>query len=271
MDTVFHHRPAAKKEAPRLRLFDVRALGEVTYESVAGSEAKVAVVVPLYNYETTIAECLNSVAAQDLEHLSIIVVDDASTDTGRERAAMLLADHQGRFATARVVSHRRNQGLSMARNSGLVWSSEPYIFMLDADNRLRRPCLSRLLEALETAEAAFVYPQRRLFGAAEGLGIADVWNPSKLCEGNYIDAMALIRRDCLIEARGYATLANEYGWEDYDLWCRFAELGYDGVFLPEILGDYRVHKSSMLRAHTAKNENVLRAELTTRYPRIFAK
>jgi glycosyltransferase involved in cell wall biosynthesis len=271
MDTAFYQGPATEKEAsPQLRLFDIRDLAEVTYESVAGDEAQVAVVVPLYNYEKTIAECLDSVAEQDLEHLSVIVVDDASTDRGGKRAATVLAGYQGRFATAKVVSHRRNQGLSMARNSGLLWSSEPYVFMLDADNRLKRPCLSRLVEALETAEAAFAYAQLRLFGEAEGLGLADVWDPSRLREGNYIDAMALIRRDCLIKAGGYATLANEYGWEDYDLWCRFAELGYNGIFLPEILGDYRVHKSSMLRAHTAKNEGVLRAELAMRHPRIFA-
>src|ERR1700723_985948 len=60
-----------------------------------------------------------------------------------------------RFASARLVRPLTNQGLSMARNSGVAWSREPYLFMLDADNRIRPPALSRLLAAIEAAGAAF--------------------------------------------------------------------------------------------------------------------
>ena len=157
----------------------------------------------------------------------------------------------------------------MARNSGIAWTSEPYLFMLDADNRIKPPCLSRLIEALETSGAAFAYPQLHVFGETEGVGLADVWDIRRLRAGNYIDAMALLRRDALVAAGGYATLANEYGWEDYDLWCRLAELNHDGVFLPEILGEYRVQSSSMLRAKTAKYLRPLTAELTLRHPTIL--
>ena len=137
------------------------------------------------------------------------------------------------------------------------------------DNRIKRPCLSRLLEALDASGATFAYPQQRMFGEIDGIGLADVWDPARLRRGNYIDAMALLRRDTLIAAGGYATLANEHGWEDYDLWCRLAGLGYEGVFLPEILGEYRVHKSSMLRVQTAKYTKTLMAELMMRHPGIF--
>ena len=253
-----------------MRLFDVRALGKLVYAKASGDDAAIVVVVPLFNYRKTIAECLASVVAQDLRPLSIIVIDDASTDDGGAEAAAFLARYETRFATAKVVRHIRNQGLSMARNSGIAWTGEPNVFMLDADNRIKRPCLSRLLEALEVSGAAFAYPQLRMFGDTDGIGVADIWDPPRLRLGNYIDAMALIRRDKLVAAGGYATLANEHGWEDYDLWCRFARLGYEGVFLPEILGEYRVHGNSMLRAQTNKNTTLLMAELTMRHPEIFA-
>ena len=119
--------------------------------------------------------------------------------------------------------------------------------MLDADNRLRPPALTRLLEALESSGAAFAYSQLRLFGDASGVGVADVWDPARLRKGNYIDAMALVRRQALLDVGGYAVLADDHGWEDYDLWCRFAAAGIKGVFLPEALCDYRVHGNSMLR------------------------
>ena len=270
MDTAPPYPPFREEDASaRLRLFTVQDLGVVEYEKDRPSEAQVAVVVPLYNYEAMITECLESVAEQDLQQVSVIVIDDASTDGGGERAAAVLRRCDSRFASARLVRHLTNQGLSMARNSGVAWSREPYLFMLDADNRIRPPALSRLLAAIEASGAAFAYSQLRMFGEVEAIGIADVWDPARLRYGNYIDAMALLRRDALLAAGGYATLANDYGWEDYDLWCRFAELGYAGLFLPEILCEYRVHNSSMLRAKTAAHATVLMAELALRHPSIF--
>jgi glycosyltransferase involved in cell wall biosynthesis len=270
MDTTLQVQAAIEQDtSARLRLFSIRDLGVVQYEKEQPGEAQVAIVVPLYNYEPVIAECLESVAAQDLPQLSVIVIDDGSTDSGGEKAISVLRKHDSRFVSARVVRHIRNQGLSMARNSGVVWSREPYLFMLDADNRIRPSCLSKLVEALEVSRAAFAYSQLRMFGDVEGIGLGDVWDAARLRDGNYIDAMALVRRDALVAAGGYATLANDYGWEDYDLWLRFAELDYRGVFLPEILGEYRVHKSSMLRMRTANYTKPLMAELILRHPGIF--
>jgi glycosyltransferase involved in cell wall biosynthesis len=254
-----------------LRLFPIKELGVLQYEARGAGMAQVVVVVPLYNYESLIAECLESVAEQDLQPVSVIVIDDASTDAGAEKAISVLRKFAHRFASVRVVQHAKNQGLSMARNSGIAWTKEPYLFMLDADNRIRRPCLSRLLEAIEVSGAAFAYPQLRLFGEVDTLGTADVWDPARLRDGNYIDAMALIRRSALVAVGGYVTLSNDHGWEDYELWCRFAEAQYDGVFLPEILGEYRVHKTSMLRSRTNNHTKSLRAEIMLRHPDLFIK
>jgi glycosyltransferase involved in cell wall biosynthesis len=252
-----------------LRRFDVKGLGDIVYESRSDVAAEVAVVIPLYNYADTIDEALGSVAGQDLAALAIVVIDDCSTDESGQQAIAFLESRAARFATARVVRHRRNQGLSMARNSGIAWSGEPYLFMLDADNRLRPPALSRLLDALNCSGADFAYSQLRMFGDEEGIGLADIWQPQRFAIGNYIDAMALIRREALLAAGGYAVLADDHGWEDYDLWCRFVELGFEGVFLPELLCDYRVHSASMLRSRTNKHHDALTAEMRLRHPSLF--
>ena len=257
------------REAGSLPSFDVRELGDIVYESRSAGEADVAVVIPLYNYAGTIGEALESVVAQDLAALAIVVIDDCSTDEGGQEAIAFLERHAARFITARVIRHRRNQGLSMARNSGITWSGEPFLFMLDADNRLRPPALSRLLDALHCSGADFAYSQLRMFGDEEGIGLADIWEPRRFATSNYIDAMALIRREALVAAGGYAVLADDHGWEDYDLWCRFVELGFEGVFLPELLCDYRVHAASMLRSRTNKHHAALMAEMRLRHPSLF--
>jgi glycosyltransferase involved in cell wall biosynthesis len=209
------------------------------------------------------------VIRQTMRPLSVVVVDDGSTDDGPDRAIDLLRRHTERFVSARVIRHKRNQGVSMARNTGIAWSDEAYLFMLDADNRIRPPALSRLLEALHSSGAAFSYAQLRLFGAAEGLGVADIWDPLKFRAGNYIDTMAMIRRDALQASDGYAVLADDHGLEDYDLWCRFATLGLEGVFLPEVLCDYRVHSESRTSAQGKALREAQMAEMALRYPGLF--
>jgi glycosyltransferase involved in cell wall biosynthesis len=239
---------------------------------VKPSPAELIVVVPLYNYENYIIECLESVYNQDICHLSVVIIDDCSTDRGGEVAVEFLETSGDRFSTARVVRHRRNQGLAMARNSGIAWSLEPFLFMLDADNRIRPPALSRLWEAVLASQSEFGYSQLSLFGGQVGIGDADVWDPERFrVRGNYIDGMALIKREALLAAGGYRVSALEEGWEDFDLWCRFAELGYRGVYLPELVCEYRVHEQSMLRTRTDARQRSLSLEMALRHPALLAR
>ena len=133
----------------------------------------------------------------------------------------------------------------MARNSGVAWSDEPLLFMLDADNRVRPPALARLKAALEIDDADFAYSQLFIFGDEIGVGRADIWDIDRLRPSNAIDAMALIRRSALVKAGGYGVLPDDQGWEDYDLWCQFFTLGMRGVFVPELLCEYRRHRGKV--------------------------
>ena len=109
-----------------LRSFDITTLGRLEFQGGTQQPAQIGVVIPLYNYGHLIDECLRSLLSQHLGHFSVTVVDDASTDDGLSRTVTLLHRWLDRFCHVRVVRHVRNQGLSMARNSGIAWSPEPY-------------------------------------------------------------------------------------------------------------------------------------------------
>jgi hypothetical protein len=72
------------------------------------------------------------------------------------------------------------------------------------------------------------------------------WDARRLRYGNFIDAMAMIRRAELLEVGGYVTDRRLHGWEDFALWCTFAERGWRGVRVPEILARYRAAFHSMI-------------------------
>ena len=138
------------------------------------------------------------------------------------------------------------------------------MFVLDADNQIYPRCLARLSEFVSDGEYDAAYSQQECFGSAQRIGWADVWEPARFREGNYVDAMALVSRRAWRVAGGYRHL--EGGAEDYDFWCSFVDLGLRAIFVPEILGRYRVHEASMLRTQTGQAWPKLRVELTGRHP-----
>jgi glycosyltransferase involved in cell wall biosynthesis len=230
--------------------------------------AKATVAVSLYNYQQFIVEALDSVANQTLKALSLLVVDDASRDKSAERASRWLQRYGSRFVRAALVRRTSNGGLAAARNLALQLVESPLLFIFDADNSIYPRCLERLSEALEAdPRAAMAYCVIEVFGKDRRLMGTPVWHRDRLASGNYIDAMSLLRTKILRRLNGYASMSVP-GWEDYDLWCRFAENGLYGVRVPEILARYRVHSSSMLNTDTNRMERskLLIAEMLQRHP-----
>jgi glycosyltransferase involved in cell wall biosynthesis len=207
-------------------------------------------LVTLFNYEDEITGALDSVARSEFEPLELVIVDDCSRDDSRARAQSWIESHPE--VAARLIVHPANRGLPSARNTALEHARGELVFILDADNRVLPHALSRLAEALDSdPHAVLAYGLAARVdedGRAVGLLNLGGWDPSRLRHLNYIDAMAMIRADVLREVGGYTTELTLYGWEDYDLWCRMAEAGMGGAYLPEILAIYRSSESSMARS-----------------------
>jgi glycosyltransferase involved in cell wall biosynthesis len=229
-------------------------------------EAAVTVVVPLHNYARFIVEALDSVRAQTLETLDLIVVDDASTDESLAVARDWAERNAARFNRILVLRNLVNARLAQTRNAGFDAAETPFVLPLDADNRLLPDCCARTLEAARANHAAFAYPEIRYFGAMDRVIGTVPYAPMRLAGGNYIDAMALVSKPAWAAVGGYAHI--EHGWEDFDFWCRFAELGLLGVKVPEVLAEYRVHEDSMLHTATdvADNKPAVVSQLERRHP-----
>jgi hypothetical protein len=214
----------------------------------AGHEPHVSVIVPLYNDEEVVLEALDSVLPSTVSSWEIVVVDDASTDGGPE-AVLAWMDRHDSHPVA-LVRHEVNRGLAAARNTGAATARGRLFMMLDSDNLLRPFGLARLMRALaRDPGAAFAYGilDRFLKDGPVDLISNYGWDPARFRDGNYIDALALIRRGALTKLGGYSEDARlQLGYEDYDLWARLAEAGEWAVFVRHFVGSYRVGHSSML-------------------------
>jgi GT2 family glycosyltransferase/SAM-dependent methyltransferase len=244
---------------------------EVLFERDLLGEAQVTVVIPLYNYAQHVVEALESVRAQTIRSIDLIVVDDVSTDDSARVALAWMEANALRFNRIVLLRNLENAGLALTRNVGFANADTAYVLPLDADNRLASRAAERLLARLQASPATFAYPLSREFGDVETaedrppLGITP-FDPGRFLNANFIDAMALVRRSAWAAVGGYDHI--RFGWEDYDFWCKLVEQGMFGEQVPEVLAEYRVHRGSMLRSQTdlENNKRLLIADIQKRHP-----
>ena len=117
---------------------------------------KVSIVIPIYNVEPYILECLQSVANQTFqEGLECILVDDCGTDESVQVAEQFLKSYQGEIHFE-LVHHEKNGGLSAARNTGIRASHGEYLYFLDSDDTIKPNCIEQLLNLAEKHKADLV-------------------------------------------------------------------------------------------------------------------
>ena len=101
----------------------------------------VSIVVPIYNVEQYLEECFESIIAQSYENIEIILVDDGATDSSGKIADSLAKSHD-----KTQVIHKKNGGLSDARNAGMKRAKGEYITFVDSDDCIDQDFVKNLVE-----------------------------------------------------------------------------------------------------------------------------
>lgn len=232
---------------------------------------RLTVAISLFNYGHYIAETLASVCRQSIaQAIELIVVDDASTDDSLHQLARFQAEHAAlftRLGAFRCERHPHNRGLAEARNTAFALASTPAVLVLDADNTLLPQAAACLEAALQAAppDVGAVYPLLAVQGHPhQALANELPWDPQRFRRGNYLDALALVRREAWQRVGGFVHTPG--GWEDFDFWYRFVEHGLSAQQLPKLLAIYRHHGDSMKNSETALRQQELRQLLQGRHP-----
>ncbi|MBQ3006127.1 MAG: glycosyltransferase [Clostridia bacterium] len=105
------------------------------------NQALISVIIPVYNVEAYLRECVESVLKQTYQNFEIILVDDGSTDSSGD----ICDEYAGNDERISVV-HQKNGGLSAARNTGLAEANGKYIYFLDSDDYITETAFEKLLE-----------------------------------------------------------------------------------------------------------------------------
>ena len=105
---------------------------------------KISVIIPAYNAEKYLDQCVESVQSQIYDNIEIIIVNDGSTD----RTAAMIERLKEKDSRIRALHKRKNEGLGAARNSALELVTGQYVLFLDSDDWIDPNHISDLYEQI---------------------------------------------------------------------------------------------------------------------------
>jgi len=203
---------------------------------------KVSVIIPCYNHGQYVDEAVESVLNQTFQDFEIIIVNDGSTDNTQE-LALAYAKRNNRI----TVIKQNNQGLSAARNNGIIASKGYYILPLDADDKIHKKYLAKSIAIYENiANVDIVYGNAELFGTKNETWSLREFSIPLMLKQNLIYCSAIFRKSIYLKTKGYNPNM-KYGWEDWDLWLSMIEQGAKIRKIDETLFYYRVKEESMVK------------------------
>ena len=116
------------------------------------NQALISVIIPVYNVEAYLRECVDSVLKQTHQNFEIILVDDGSTDSSGD-----ICDEYAGDDERICVIHQKNSGPSKTRNTGLENANGKYIYFLDSDDYIDNNALELLVNTAESNNADLVF------------------------------------------------------------------------------------------------------------------
>ncbi|UOQ67734.1 glycosyltransferase family 2 protein [Hymenobacter volaticus] len=200
----------------------------------------ISVIIPCYNHGSYLSEALASVQQQDYPAIEVIVIDDGSTDITRSVAQ----DHPW----VKYI-YQNNQGLSAARNKGIVHSNGQYLLFLDADDWLLPNALNINVQYLQ-ADPSLAFVSGGHYKALVARGITEnhtqkvtTHHYEYLLRGNYIAMLAAVMfHRWVFESFAYDITLK--AGEDYDLYLKITRL-HPVAHHTHPVAVYRIHDSNM--------------------------
>ena len=219
---------------------------------------KFSIIVPVYNVEAYLQQCLESLQTQDYQDYEVACVNDGSTDKSRE----ILAEWELKWPQMKVID-RENGGLSAARNTGLKKAIGDYVVFVDSDDWVEPMMLSRLAAELN-GEDMLCFACRRTDN-----GKIDVLEAEQGNGWDYYNRHALEHREVAFVCVWQRCYRRKF-LLDNELWFREGLLHEDNQFtprvclkaqrvkvIPDVLYNYRVRPGSIMTTRGLRSKESL--------------
>ena len=228
-----------------------------------GDPHRVTVVIPCFNQGQWVDEAVLSVFEQTEGSWQVVLVDDGSTDL----STIKTLDELARWPRVRLI-RQENMGLPAARNAGMTAAQGEFLVPLDADDELEPTYLEALIAVLEAQPAAaYAHCWGRYTGNLNAYWATRPFNRYQLLLSNSVLGCTLMRTEAWRAVGGYDESLVD-GNEDWDLWLRFLQAGWNQVQVRQPLFRYRMHGPSMSVETLSEHEEARKA-LRDNHPGLY--
>ena len=189
---------------------------------------KISIIIPVYNVESYLQQCVESVISQTYSNLEIILVDDGSPDN-----CPALCDEWAKKDNRIKVIHKKNEGLSAARNSAIKVASGEYLLFIDSDDYVSNELCEIAIRSMENFCAdVIVFGYEKFF---ENSSETEIIKPDEIKTLSKEDSLRkLITGDI-----------DNYAWNKLYKKYLFDDIGYPEGFVWEDIGTtYKVFEKS---------------------------
>ncbi|MBE6458866.1 MAG: glycosyltransferase [Alphaproteobacteria bacterium] len=196
---------------------------------------EISVIIPCFNAEQYIAECLDSVLGQTFNDYEVIIIDDGSTDASLK----IIQTYVAKYNHFKLIK-QLNKGVVYARNKGISLAVGKYIYPLDADDVIMPKCLERLHSIITSTNNRVVGSEVLLFGKKSGLFLQPKFSKYEMygIHENCVVSSLFYKED-FEHFGGYRTEFNGYGGDDMDYWLNYIDKNLPMYRLKEVLFMYR--------------------------------
>jgi glycosyltransferase involved in cell wall biosynthesis len=217
----------------------------------------ISIILPVFNGQNYLQECINSIIQQDFKEFELIIINDGSHDLS-EQIILNISDSRIKYF------FKINTGLADTLNFGVSKSKFDYICRIDQDDIMRHDRLTKQLEFLQNNPnkmcvcyyALKINSQNKVVGHLKPK-VSKKWDEFQLIfQNNLIHSAMMLRKENLLVLGGYTVDMSLQPPEDFELWSRYMQK-YPNPFglIPEFLTYYRINQNSMSRTNTMIEEN----------------
>ena len=175
----------------------------------------VSIIIPCFNQELYLKECLDSVLDQTYKNWECIIINDGSTDNSEIIAnKYVIADSRFQY------HYITNSGVSYARNYGISLANGIYILPLDGDDKIGSNYILLAVEIFQkNSETKLVYCLADMFGNVNQYWPLPLFNYEEFLFQNTIFCSALYKKSDYLKTSGY-DVSMKLGYEDWDFWMQ---------------------------------------------------
>lgn len=196
---------------------------------------KISIIIPIYNVEQYLPQCLDSIINQTYKNLEIILINDGSTDNSGK-----ICDNYAKVDNRIHVFHKKNEGVSSARNLGLEKCTGDFIGFVDPDDFIELNMYELLYNEQQKTNADIVWCNYYNYFSNEHYNIVNIFNENKLYKLPFA-----------INKLGIDLFINKY-YEHSHLWSKLYKKSiFDNIKFPykKTLEDLSIFLPTLMKAN----------------------